>query len=56
MAPYTELATVNGEPGTITVVNGRLMGVMGVTVVDGKITQIDILADVDRLKELPLSA
>jgi RNA polymerase sigma-70 factor (ECF subfamily) len=56
MAPYTELATVNGEPGTITVVNGRLMGVMGLTVADGKITQIDILADIDRLKELPLSA
>ena len=56
MAPYTELATVNGLPGGITVLNGRLMGVMGVTVVNGKITQIDILADLDRLKALPVPA
>ena len=56
MAPYSEVATVNGMPGVITVVNGRLLGVMSVTVVDGKITEIDILADVDRLKDLPLSA
>ncbi len=56
MAPYTEVAVVNGTPGAITVVNGRLMGVMGVTVVDGKITEMDILADLERLKELPLPA
>ena len=56
MAPYTELAMVNGQPGTITVVNGNLMGVMGFTVVDGKITQLDILADIDRVKKLPLPA
>jgi RNA polymerase sigma factor (sigma-70 family) len=54
MAPYTELAMVNGQPGSITVMNGRLMGVMGLAVVDGKITQIDILADLDRLKALPV--
>jgi RNA polymerase sigma-70 factor (ECF subfamily) len=56
MAPYTELAIVNGLPGTITVVNGQLMGVMGLTVSDGKITQIDILADIERVKKLPLPA
>jgi RNA polymerase sigma-70 factor (ECF subfamily) len=56
MAPYNEVALVNGLPGVITVVNGRLVGVMAVTVDDGKITQIDILADVDRLKDFPLSA
>ena len=56
MAPYNEVALVNGLPGVITVVNGRLLGVMAVTVDDGKITQIDILADVDRLKDFPLSA
>ncbi|MEV5960935.1 RNA polymerase sigma factor SigJ [Kribbella sp. NPDC051952] len=56
MAPYTELALVNGLPGTITVVNGQLMGVMGLTVSDGKITQIDILADIERVKKLPLPA
>lgn len=56
MAPYNEVALVNGLPGVITVVNGRLLGVMAVTVDNGKITQIDILADVDRLKDFPLSA
>nr|WP_238350732.1 RNA polymerase sigma factor SigJ [Kribbella shirazensis] len=56
MAPYTELGSVNGRPGAVTVVNGRLMGVMEVTVVDGRITEINILADLDRLAVLPRSA
>jgi RNA polymerase sigma-70 factor (ECF subfamily) len=56
MAPYTELALVNGLPGAITVVNGRLMGVMALTVTDGRITEIDILADVERLEVIPLPA
>ena len=56
MAPYTELALVNGLPGTATVVNGRLMGVMDLKVVDGKITEINILADLDRLEQLPIPA
>jgi RNA polymerase sigma factor (sigma-70 family) len=56
MAPYGEVALVNGMPGCITVVNGRLMGVMSVTVVDGKITEINILADLDRLEHLPIPA
>jgi RNA polymerase sigma-70 factor (ECF subfamily) len=54
MAPYNQLALVNGVPGVITVVNDRLMGVMAVTVADGKITQIDILADLERLEVIPL--
>ncbi|WP_350279738.1 RNA polymerase sigma factor SigJ [Kribbella sp. HUAS MG21] len=56
MAPHTELALVNGRPGSVTLVNGRLMGVMDVTVVDGKITEINILADLDRLAVLPRPA
>ncbi|TDW18382.1 RNA polymerase sigma-70 factor (ECF subfamily) [Kribbella kalugense] len=56
MAPYNQLVLVNGVPGVMTVVNDRLMGVMAVTVADGKITQIDILADVDRLQVIPLPA
>jgi RNA polymerase sigma factor (sigma-70 family) len=53
MSPYTELSWVNGMPGAVTVVNGRLMGVMDLKVVNGKITEINILADLDRLAELP---
>jgi RNA polymerase sigma factor (sigma-70 family) len=53
MAPYNEVVLINGMPGTMTVVNGRVMGVMDVKVVNGKITEINILADLDRLAELP---
>jgi RNA polymerase sigma-70 factor (ECF subfamily) len=56
MAPHTEHAQVNGLPGAITIVNGHLMGVMSLTVANGKITQINILADLNRLKHLPLPA
>jgi RNA polymerase sigma-70 factor (ECF subfamily) len=54
MAPHNEVALINGMPGTMTVVNGRLMGVMDIKVVNGKITEINILADLDRLSHLPL--
>jgi RNA polymerase sigma factor (sigma-70 family) len=56
MAPYNQVALINGMPGTMTVVNGRLMGVMDLEVVDGKITEINILADLDRLEHLPIPA
>ncbi|MFG1906846.1 sigma-70 family RNA polymerase sigma factor [Kribbella sp. NPDC048928] len=56
MGPYLQVALVNGMPGVITVVNGRLMGVMAVTVTHGRISEIDILADVDRLEVIPLPA
>ncbi|WUJ74123.1 RNA polymerase sigma factor SigJ [Kribbella soli] len=56
MAPYNQVALVNGVPGVLTVVNDRLLGVMAVTVADGKITQIDILADLERLEVIPLPA
>ncbi|WP_427887018.1 sigma-70 family RNA polymerase sigma factor [Kribbella sp. GL6] len=56
MGPYLQVALVNGTPGLITVVNGRLMGVMAVTVTDGLITELDVLADVERLEVIPLPA
>jgi RNA polymerase sigma-70 factor (ECF subfamily) len=56
MAPYLQVALINGMPGVITVVNGRLMGVMAVTVTQGRISEINILADVDRLEVIPLPA
>jgi len=56
MAPYTELSLINGLPGAATVVNGRLMGVMDLKVVNGRITEINILADLDRLEHLPIPA
>jgi RNA polymerase sigma-70 factor (ECF subfamily) len=56
MGPYLQVALVNGTPGIITVVNGRLMGVMSFTITANKITELDILADVERLELIPLPA
>ena len=56
MAPYTQHALINGMPGTVTVVNGEVLGVMDLVVVNGRITEINILADVDRVRQLKLSA
>jgi RNA polymerase sigma-70 factor (ECF subfamily) len=53
MAPYTQVATVNGAPGVITVMNGEVFGVMAVEVRDGRIVEINILADPERLQALP---
>jgi RNA polymerase sigma-70 factor (ECF subfamily) len=54
-APYTRLAMVNGAPGSVSIRKGRLTSVMSVTVVDGKIVQIDILADPDRLRRVQVA-
>ena len=56
LAPHTRLAMVNGTPGAITVVNNQLMGVMAITVTNGRITEINILADLNRLRHLPIPA
>ncbi|GAB7030381.1 RNA polymerase sigma factor SigJ [Streptomyces sp. NPDC021749] len=48
-------ALVNGAPGLVTVHNGRLFSVMGFTVADGKIVEINILADLERLRRLDLT-
>jgi RNA polymerase sigma-70 factor (ECF subfamily) len=48
-------ALVNGAPGRVTIVDGMPMAVMGFTVVDGRIKEIDILADPERLAELDLT-
>jgi RNA polymerase sigma-70 factor (ECF subfamily) len=48
-------ALVNGAPGRVTIVDGKPMAVMGFTVVDGRIKEIDILADPERLAELDVA-
>ncbi|MBS2536144.1 sigma-70 family RNA polymerase sigma factor [Catenulispora sp. NF23] len=42
-------ALVNGAPGRVTIVDGKPVAVMGFTVVEGRIKEIDILADPERL-------
>jgi RNA polymerase sigma-70 factor, ECF subfamily len=56
LAPHTRPALVNGHPGIITVVDGTLMGVMDLTLRDGKIIEINIVADRPRLKSFPIPA
>ncbi len=56
LAPHTRPALINGFPGAVTVVGDTLMGVMDLTIRNGKITEINILADLPRLQSLPLPA
>jgi ketosteroid isomerase-like protein len=51
----TQLALVNGAAGFLTIRRGRLFAVVGLTVTDGKIAELDILADPERLATLDLS-
>jgi len=55
MAQYARLALVNGAMGVVNAPDGKLYGVMGMTVVNGKIVEINILADPERLAELDVA-
>ena len=55
LAPYARRALVNGGPGFVTVVDGKVQSVMGFTFERGRIVEIDILADPERLARLDLS-
>jgi RNA polymerase sigma factor (sigma-70 family) len=49
-------ALINGTPGIISSRDGQPFSVIGFTVTDGRITEIDILMDPERLRQLDLSA
>jgi len=49
-------ALVNGAAGVVVTVGGRPVSVLGFTVSHGKITEIDVMADRDRLQRLDLAA
>jgi RNA polymerase sigma-70 factor (ECF subfamily) len=55
-APYGRPALVNGAAGVVVAAGAHLIAVMGFTVTDGKITEIDILADPERLRHVDLTA
>jgi RNA polymerase sigma factor (sigma-70 family) len=55
-APYGRPALVNGAAGVVVAAGARLIAVMGFTVTDGRITEIDILADPERLRHVDLTA
>ena len=46
---------VNGAAGVVVTEGGRPVSVMGFTVSGGKITEIDAIADPDRLRRLDLA-
>ena len=55
MAPGARQAVVNGAAGVVVFAGDRPFAVMGVTVRAGRIAEIDILADPDRLARIDLT-
>ena len=55
MSPFLRPALVNGAAGAVVAPQGRPFSVMGFTVRDGRIAEIDILADPERLRRLDLA-
>ncbi|MER7841374.1 RNA polymerase sigma factor SigJ [Streptomyces sp. NPDC096040] len=53
---WSRLVLVNGTVGAVTAPEGRPLSVMAVTVADGQITEMYILADPDRLEHLDVPA
>ncbi|MGW1750808.1 RNA polymerase sigma factor SigJ [Streptomyces sp. NPDC002092] len=55
-AQFARVVLVNGEIGVVNAPEGRPLSVMGVTVADGRIVALHILADPERLARLDLGA
>jgi RNA polymerase sigma-70 factor (ECF subfamily) len=49
-------ALINGAAGVVVYERGRPVSVMGFTVAHGKILEIDVLTDPERLRQLDLTA
>jgi RNA polymerase sigma-70 factor (ECF subfamily) len=52
--PYCEPALVNGAAGLVVRAPGRQPGVIGITVVDRRITEIDLILDPEKLRTVVL--
>ena len=55
LSPFVRPALVNGGAGVVVAPDGQPFAVMGFTVVDGKIVEIDAITDPARLRELDLT-
>jgi RNA polymerase sigma factor (sigma-70 family) len=55
LAEFARPALVNGAPGIVAARHGRPVSVLGFTVSGGRIVEIDVLADPERLRELDLT-
>jgi RNA polymerase sigma factor (sigma-70 family) len=54
-AQFTEAALVNGAVGLVMAPRGRLTVALAFTILDGRITEIDVIADPDRLRAADLA-
>ncbi len=54
-ARFTQPALVNGVVGLVMAPRGQLFLILGFTITDGKITEIDVVADPARLRQLDLA-
>ena len=54
-AQSAEPALVNGAMGIVTAPDGHPLSIMGLTITRGKIVEIDILADPERLRQIDLT-
>ncbi|SNS22416.1 RNA polymerase sigma-70 factor, ECF subfamily [Streptosporangium subroseum] len=52
---FTQPALINGEVGLVMAPRGRLFLVLVFTITDSKITEIDVIAEPDRLRQLDLA-
>jgi RNA polymerase sigma factor (sigma-70 family) len=55
LSPFAQPALVNGAAGLVVARHGRPFSVMGFTITGGKIVEIDILVDPERLHQLDLA-
>jgi RNA polymerase sigma-70 factor (ECF subfamily) len=55
LAPYGKPVLVNGGPGVVVAPEGRPFALMGFTVANDKIVEIDILVDPERLERLDMT-
>ena len=53
--PFVRPALINGAAGAVVAPRGRLFSVMSFTVTNGKIGEIDVLLDPERLQPFALS-
>ena len=54
LAPFARPVLVNGAAGYLVAPQGRLFAVAALTVVGGRITEIDFVTDPDKLQKLTL--
>jgi RNA polymerase sigma-70 factor (ECF subfamily) len=54
-APYLRRVLVNGSPGALVVIKGRVVTLMSFTVADGRVAEMDIIVEPDRLAALDLA-